>query len=155
MSSPRGLANQALYLANVLLAAWRETLVREEIPAGIVDQAFYPAVRLHLLNAYGWFLLEVVDAEPPPDGSPPTCCAEVPPQPDGIAFSGELREFERLEREDWLGSLLSPPGRAPSPARSPGNLAAASAGPGLDDVVDWADRLERLISRMRDSLEEC
>lgn len=155
MSTPRGHANQALYLANILLDAWRSALAGQQAAASAIDQAFFPAVRLHLLHAYGWFLLEIVDAEPPPDGRPPTRCAEVPPQPAGIAFSGELREFEQLERDGWLGVLLAADGTAAIQARSPGNLAAPSAGPGVEDAGDWAARLERLMARMRDSLDEC
>src|SRR5690606_2772142 len=59
MSSPRGQANHGLYLARVLLAAWRRDLAAEDIPASVLAQAVGPAVRGHLLDAYGWFLLDL------------------------------------------------------------------------------------------------
>jgi len=155
MSQPRGLANHSLYLANVLVGAWDRTLAERDVPRGVADQAFFPAVRLHLVCAYGWFLLEVVDADTPADGRPPACCAELPRRAPGIATSGELRELEHLEQEGWLRAMLATHELSESAVRSQGNLAASRTGPDIEDARDWSSRLAELMMRMRDSLEEC
>ena len=54
----RGAANQSLYRARLLLAAW-DRARGEPVPEAQLQGAFYPAVRLHLRQAYGWFLLAV------------------------------------------------------------------------------------------------
>ena len=155
MSSPRANANQSLYLGKILLHAWSEGLVREEIPATVLRQAFLPGVRQHLRAAYGWFLLEITAADIPTDGRPPRDCAALPDIPPGKAVAGELREFERLEREGWLQQLLAEESRNLSSPRSAANLAV-----GVTDAIEyelaasWARELENTLSRMRDSLDE-
>jgi hypothetical protein len=156
MSSARANANQALYLAKILLSGWGKAQDAAQVPAATIDQAYLPAVRAHLRHAYGWFLLEICNADPPADGHPPGRCAELPTVPEGKATPGELREFAQLEADGWLADMLddgAPPAAAPS---SPGNLASpVTAGPGREAATQWATQLEQRFARMRDSLEEC
>ena len=59
MNAARANANQALYLAKILLGAWRRDSDAAEVADATLRQAYLPAVRTHLVQAYGWFLLEV------------------------------------------------------------------------------------------------
>lgn len=156
MSSSRAHANQSLYLARIQLEAWTRALEDRSHPAATIDQAFAPAVREHLLDAFGWFALNILSVADLPD-KPPHRCGELPRVVTGKSVPGEIREFEQLEQGGWLGQLqlsLPPPGR---PVRSPGNLAAA-AGSGLPDratMAAWADDLAGVMDRMGDALDEC
>ena len=107
MSTPRAQANQSLYLAKILLSAWEQALSAEDTPALTLEQAFLPAVRTHLMQSYGWFLLEVTGFDVPPDGQPPRAVAQLPEIAAGKAIPGEVREFERLEGGGWLAALCS------------------------------------------------
>ena len=156
MSSARAYANQSLYLARIQLQAWAHALKEQSHPAATIDQAFAPAVREHLLDAFGWFALHILAIADLP-GKPPHRCCELPSVVTGKSVPGEIREFEQLEQGGWLGQLqepLPPPGR---PLRSPGNL-AADASSGLPDratLAAWADNLAGVVDRMGDSLDEC
>jgi hypothetical protein len=155
MSGARGQANHSLYLARILLAAWQRETEAGELPARLLCQAYLPAARGHLLDAYGWFLLELSGAAELPQ-HPPRGCAELPAPPPGKAMAGEILEFQQLEKEGWLADLLQPATPlSPGPARTPGNLASAAAeSPGPGEVQSWADQLSRLFDRMSDSLDE-
>jgi hypothetical protein len=155
MSAARGRANHGLYLARILLDAWREVLGREEVPAAVLSQAFLPAVRQHLVEAYGWFLLAVMQVEPLPE-RPPAGCSELPPVPEGKAVPGEIRELAQLESGGWLARMCQPDSAAaPTGGRRPGNLAvAASAAAGPDEAGQWLRELGALFDRMGDSLDE-
>ena len=155
MSAARGNANQALYLAKILLKSWADELERAQVPASTLQQAFLPGIRAHLTKAYGWFLLEIRALEAPDAGQPPVRCGELPEIPAGKAIPGELRELQRLESDGWLQDMLEQ-GASQSPApRSVGNLAdAAVAGADHAEAAAWAAQMESLFSRMRDSLDE-
>ncbi len=154
MSSPRGQANHHLYLARLLVAAWRRDLAAEDIPASVLAQAFGPAVRGHLLDAYGWFLLDLQKPAQLPE-VPPHRVAALPPVAPGKALPAEIEEFARLEREGWLAELVREPGSA-TPRRSDTNLAAQ-----VVDVLDpdsletQARHLDNAFARMGDFLDEC
>lgn len=154
MSTSRGLANQTLYLARIQLAAWQRALDEQVIPVRTLAQAFAPAVRSHLLDAYGWFLLTIIGVPDIPS-RPPSCCAELPPVPVGKSLPGEIHELVQVERGGWIGEMqaeLPPPAVG---AVSPGNLLAC--GPELPDLATmtaWANALEALFDRMGDSLDE-
>lgn len=152
MGSARGKANHALYLARILIGAWQRDHADGSIAAITLAQAYAPAVRGHLLDAYGWFLLEITRPGALPD-TPPRCLAELPAQAEGKALPGEIREFQQLEREGWIGELLA---YSPVVAAMPsaGNLAANVSGPTPADATAWADRLQALFDRMGDSLDE-
>lgn len=155
MNTPRANANQALYLARILLHSWRRCRDEQDFPAAALNQAFLPGVRGHLLHAYGWFLLEITGNEMPEDSRAPACCAELPALPPGKAVPGEVREFEQLERDGWLAQLLAQPSAAPPAARSRDNLASPTVEtPDLAQAEEWAKRLDTTMERMRDSLDE-
>jgi hypothetical protein len=158
VSGARARANHKLYLARILLAAWRESLARGEVPATTLDQAFAIPVRDHMIDAYGWFLLEICPLPELPD-SPPRNCSELPEMAAGKALPGEVREFMQLEAGGWLADLLAPwdPWAPPRRPGIPGslNLAAVAPGlPGVETLAQWADELGGLFDRMGDSLDE-
>ncbi|RLQ22935.1 hypothetical protein DWB85_05700 [Seongchinamella sediminis] len=152
MSSARGQANHALYLANILLAAWRRDLAEESVAAVTLNQAYLPAIRAHLRHAYGWFLLEITrpGALPP---QPPASLAELPGIDAGKALPGEIVEFQRLEAGGWIGDMLADDTAEESVASS-GNLARGAPASGPEQASQWAGQLQSLFDRMGDSLDE-
>jgi hypothetical protein len=154
-TNTRARANRALYLAKIVLAAWRRDLDRREIPASTLAQAFQGAAREHLVAAYGWFLLAVCQAGTPPQG-PPRGCRELPAMPAGKVYPAEINEFRQLESGGWLGDMLrDSPDDIPA-SRQQGNLAFAAGNlPAAEQVEGWLRQLETLIERMGDSLDEC
>lgn len=133
--------------------AWRDGLEHESIPASVLQQAFLPAATLHLAQAYGWFLLTVVKAEPLPV-APPGCVAELPAVPEGKALPGEIRELAQLETDGWLADMLAPQTVTAGAARG-GNLAmTALQGASLEQARGWHDQLGAIFERMGDSLDE-
>jgi hypothetical protein len=152
VSSARGHANHALYLARILLAAWRRDLDAESVAAVTLTSAYLPGVRGHLADAYGWFLLEITRPGALPD-KPPRCLSDLPRIAEGKALPGEIREFERLEQGGWIGDMLSADHAAP-PAASASNLALAAPLSGPEQASLWADHLQSLFDRMGDSLDE-
>lgn len=154
MSPARGRANHELYLARILLTGWRDALAREEVPTGVLAQAYLPGARQHLVAAYGWFLLAISQAAELP-ARPPRCCADLPEPPAGKVFPAEIREFRQLEADGWLGELLTDRDDAPGRGRRQDNLAVAAVElPGCVEVEHWAAALEALFERMGDSLDE-
>ncbi len=150
----RARANHALYLAKLVLSAWRRELERQDTPAIVLAQAFHGPTREHLLAAYGWFLLAISQGNPPAHGLPRSC-EELAPMPEGRVFPGEINEFRQLESSGWLADMLRDqelPGPAP---RQPGNLAVTVGDlPGVDQAANWLGQLEALFQRMGDSLDE-
>jgi hypothetical protein len=158
VSTARSRANHKLYLARLLLDGWREGLAREQVPAGVLDQAYSGAVREHLVQAYGWFLLELCRTADLPH-HPPRNCAQLPPPPEGKAVPGEVREFEQLERDGWLGELLAERDEwavgGGGDRRIGLNLASPAAEvQGVTELAHAAERLASLFDRMGDSLDE-
>ena len=151
MSSARGQANHALYLAGILIDAWRRDLEAESVATVTLTQAYLPAVRSHLTRAYGWFLLEISRPDQPPP-EPPTCTGELPEVVTGKAVPPEIRECAILEREGWLAQVLEE-GGAPVVSSS-SNLAMPVTDPGLPEATQWVEQLRQLFDRMGDSLDE-
>ena len=155
MSGPRGQANHELYLARILLSSWRKALAAEDDPALALGQAFLPGIRGHLINAYGWFLLEISGTKSLPS-QPPRNCSELPEPEPGKAVAGEIQEFRQLEQGGWLAAMLAVDGElATATVRSRSNL--ASPAPDLPDpesAPPWLAQLNRLFARMSDSLDE-
>ena len=152
MSSARGQANHALYLARILIEAWRRDLGDERVAAKTLASAYMPAIRARLTDAYGWFLLEITRPGSLPD-KPPQSLAELPEIAQGKALPGEIREFQRLEGEGWIGEMLADES-APAQASSPLNLAVAVTQADPDQAATWANLLQQLFDRMGDSLDE-
>ena len=154
MSSCRGRANQSLYLAKILLSAWRRECSDEALPERVLCQAYLPAVRSHLLDAYGWFLLDITDSTQLPR-QPPHSCDDLPELPPGKAIPGEINEFRQLEHSGWLADLLGAwVDAGAAQARSAGNLAADAEYQGPDQAQTWVDRLSEHFDRMGNNLEE-
>lgn len=152
MSSARGHANHALYLARILLAAWRRDIEAESVAAVTLTAAYLPAVRAHLASAYGWFLLEITRPGALPD-NPPRGVYELPEIGAGKALPGEIREFQKLEERGWIGDMLAADGPA-AVASSASNLAVAAPLSGPEQASLWADQLQAMFDRMGDSLDE-
>ncbi len=158
MSVARARANHKLYLARILLSAWRAQRALEQVPAATLNQAFAGAVRDHLIDAYGWFLLEIC-AAPELPATPPRGCRELPEIAAGKALPGEVREFMQLEGEGWLARLLSDwdewtPPRRQGLQGAPSLAAPAPDQPGEEELSLWVDKLDSLFDRMGDSLDE-
>jgi len=153
MSSARGKANQCLYLARILIAAWRRDVDAEVIPASVLTQAFLPCVHGHLRDAYGWFLLEITRPGAIPD-NPPACIDALPQVAAGKAVPPEVREFQQLEATGWIGKMLAADASSSAPSLSAGNLVTAVAAPDPAQASQWADLLQSLFDRMGDSLDE-
>jgi hypothetical protein len=156
MSSPRALANQCLYQARILANSWRRELASEEVAATVLEDTFSPAACGNLLQAYGWFLLEVM---PPPTMPelPPRRCSDLPEVAPGKAVPGEIREFMTLEEHGWIGDILrAAVPRSSRAGTSVGNLAQLTPDSSVDpDTIDsWVDRLQDIFGRMSESLDE-
>lgn len=153
MSSARGFANHSLYMARLLVGAWRQQRDAAKAMPSAIDAAFAPAVRLHLLDAYGWFLLATVRATDLPT-TPPHSVDTIPALGKGLALPAEVDEYRQLEQTAWLGRLQAPlPKGMPRPTA--GNVLAISGGyPQLADYADWCEHFEALFTRISDSLDE-
>jgi hypothetical protein len=155
MSSCRGRANHSLYLAKILLAAWQRECDGQILPQRVLCQAYLPAVRSHLLDAYGWFLLAITGATQLPH-SPPQRCDDLPELPPGKAIPGEILEFRQLETAGWLADLLEGwTDTGATPVRGPGNLVTAAEFPTPEQAQSWVDGLSEHFERMGNNLEEC
>ena len=153
MTSARGLANHSLYMARLLLDAWLAADQTAPARTAALNAAFAPAVRSHLLDAYGWFLLALTRQTRLPN-TPPHSTSELPELGPGIAEPGEIDEYRHWEQKGWLSALQAPlPAGMPPPQRS-NVLAATAAYPGYDDYQEYFTTLEALFQRMADSVDE-
>ncbi len=128
-----------------------------DVPSAALNDAFLPAVHLHLSRAYGWFLLHVSGQEDW-NAPPPARTGELPPVPEGKAVSAEVREFEQLEKSGWLREFLAARdrGAARTPAsRAEAGLAVVSLDSNdCDDAMQWKRNFETLFERMSDVIDE-
>lgn len=159
MINARAKANRALYLARIVISAWRDALERQDIPASTLNEAFQGGALEHLVSAYGWFLLAISQAAPLPT-TPPRSCDDLSPMPEGRVFPPEINECRQLEAGGWIGQMLKAQhDRASgdnSAVRQQGNLAMAAAElPEAALVTRWLEQLEAMIERMGDLLDEC
>jgi hypothetical protein len=155
VSGTRGAANRSLYRARILLDGWDDARERRGVDEEALREAFLPAVRLHLLEAYGWFLLAVAGQESVTDEAlRPSSTADLAPPEAGKALAPELREFALLERDGWIADLLATPGPAPAAARRD-LLGSDRSAPGLAVAEGWWRRLNATMQRMDDFLVEC
>ena len=139
-------------MARVLLDVWESELAGgAELSPEVLSAAFAPAVRLHLVDAYGWLLLEAIKTQPLPD-HPPHGVGELPTQKKGLAVAERVEEFDRLEHSGWLADLLSP---FPAGLSSRHKGMIVSGGPpGLREFTAWRDALADLFNEMGESAEE-
>lgn len=159
MSRTRGAANQSLYRARILLDSWDRNVAEGPIPERQLLGAYLPAVRAHLLEAYGWFLLAVSGLDDATRDRLPRVVAELPPPEPGRERPPELREFALLEGDGWLAELLDdalaasadePAGAAPVRAVLGSDRPRAS----LAGAQVWLRELTATMQRMDDSLAE-
>lgn len=155
MASARGLANHSLYMARLLAGQWQISLgeLTRSSPEQALNAAFAPALRLHLLDAYGWFLLATVRATALPD-APPHRISELPELGRGIVEPGELEECRQLELTGWLAQLQKSIPSGLPPRSSAQVLASSGTYPRLDDFESWIAELARLFNHLGESLDE-
>ncbi|MEM9313547.1 MAG: hypothetical protein AAGA95_02885 [Pseudomonadota bacterium] len=160
MSRSRGAANRSLYRARILLECWDRERDEARFPQEQLTDAFLPAVRKHLQDAYGWFLRSLAGIEEASDASPPPGSTQELPEPEaGRARPPELAEFALLERDGWLAELLlsSPESgaRTATAQWSPNVLGSDQQAPGFAVAEEWWRRLNATMQRMDDSVAEC
>jgi len=153
MASARGLANHSLYMARLLVSQWRVSLLDQPLMEQALNAAFAPALQLHLLNAYGWFLLACVRVASLPN-CPPHDTKGLPALSLGIVEPEEIDECRHLEISGWLAQLQCPIPHGLPPKNHGAILASSGTYPSVGDFEDWMEALDRLIGRMGESLDE-
>ena len=151
MSHPLAFANQNLYYAKILLAAWQKSLSEQESPAAQINQAFAPAVQARLLDGYGWLLLTACRIRQAPE-KPPHSVDDLPPLPTGLVRPVEVQACAQLEQEGWLADLKSPLPESPVVRRTAS--LAQEVGVTIDQFVDWAEQLAGLSQQVADAVDE-
>ena len=153
MSQAQSYANHSMYMASIVLTAWDSAMKASAVAAPALDAAFAPAVRLHLLDAYGWQLLACNRVTGLPL-NPPHCVAAMPLLADGIEVAPEVKEFRLLEAGGWLAELQKEiaPGLAPIvPAHV---LAVERTRFNYATATDCFRELERLMDRVSGDIDE-
>ena len=153
MSQAQSYANDSMYMASIVLTAWDSAMKASAVAAPALDAAFAPAVRLHLLDAYGWQLLACNRVTGLPL-NPPHCVAAMPLLADGIEVAPEVKEFRLLEAGGWLAELQKEiaPGLAPiAPAHV---LAVERTRFNYATATDCFRELERLMDRVSGDIDE-
>ena len=153
MSQAQSYANHSLYMASIMIDAWRLALSERNHSISAIDAAFGPASRLHLLDAYGWQLLACQRVVQIPS-SPPHSTSELPNLAPGIALSPEVREMALLEESGWLLNLTTPIAPGLNVQRPKNLLAATSDDFDLARAREILDKLEALIGRVADAIDE-
>jgi hypothetical protein len=156
LNNARALANQKLYFANVLLQMLRAELLREELPAAVLLEAVGQSVRAQLLDAYGWFLLELAETGELP-AQPPHSVAELRQSLDtSQPLRGELVELSNLENAPgWLADLQALRPQSPPGARHAADtLQLMEPQWSARELEQWSTALAALVDRMSDSLDE-
>jgi hypothetical protein len=153
VSQAQSFANHCMYMASVVLESWRNAISEESKPSSVLTASFGPAVRLHLLDAYGWQLLACNRVISMPT-KPPHRAVDVPPLANGIAQSPEVTEMALLERSGWLADLQREilPGLTPQTAS--GFIAVSSNVFDFDTARHCFGELESLMARVADAIDE-
>ena len=123
------------------------------LSAPVLDAAFAPAVRLHLLDAYGWQLLACNRVTGLPL-TPPHCVAAMPLLAEGIEEAPEVKEFRLLEAGGWLGGLQKEIAPGLAPIAPPHVLAVERTGFNYAAATDCFRELERLMDRVSGVIDE-
>jgi len=156
VSAARARANRKLYHAAVLQRMLQHELAREEVPARVVLDAVGESVRLALLDAYGWFLLELAGVDELPSQPPHRIIDLLQAWPQAEPLRGELVELQNLERAaGWLAELQASPPVAPvAVSQPPGALSTVELDWSAERLEQWHSGLSELMDRMSDSLDE-
>jgi hypothetical protein len=151
LSHPLAYANESLYHCRILMEGWREVLDARREPGHQVAQAFAPAAREHLLNAYGWLLLAACRVRLIPD-RPPHAVADLPAFPDGLVRPAEIDTCEALEQGGWIGALQAPVVK--KPPSQPDQLASDGVALTLSQFEVWLAELVELAGYISDAIDE-
>ena len=153
MSQAQSFANHCMYMASVTLESWQTAIEQESKPLSVLNAAFGPAMRLHLLDAYGWQLLACNRVTSVPT-KPPHRAIDVPSLANGVAQSPGVTEMAMLERSGWLADLQReiPPGL--SPQATIGFIAVSSNSFDFDKARHCFVELESLMARVADAVDE-
>ena len=153
MSQAQAFANHSMYMASIVLDVWGRSQNDGEYQANALKAAFAPAVKLHLLDAYGWFLL-ALRRETQLPSKPPHSTLDLSTLPAGIEQPPEVKELQLLEQSGWLKALMSPIPLG-MPARQASNVVVSEGVyPDLAKMKEWRDALESLLQRQADAIEE-
>ncbi len=136
-----------------MIDAWRLAISSKVHSESVIDAAYGPAARLHLLDAYGWQLLACQRVVQTPS-FPPHSVAELPDLAPGVAISPEVREMARLEDTDWLSELTAPIAPGLNGRRQQNLLAVTSNQFDCVKAGDILQNLEALIDRVADAIDE-
>lgn len=154
MSQAQSFANHCMYMAFVLIEHWSDAIDRQTQNASVTTAAFAPAVRLHLLDAYGWQMLACNRVAALPS-RPPHHTSRMPVIAEGITVAPEVKELALLEQSGWLATLQKEinPGL---PKRTAAYALLASEGGDFDLSVarHCFAELETLIQRFSDAIDE-
>ncbi len=153
MSQAQSFANHSMYMASIVLTAWDSAMRESALSAPVLDAAFAPAVRLHLLDAYGWQLLACNRVTGLPL-TPPHCVAAMPLLAEGIEEAPEVKEFRLLEAGGWLGGLQKEIAPGLAPIAPPHVLAVERTGFNYAAATDCFRELERLMDRVSGVIDE-
>ena len=153
MSQAQSFANHCMYMASVVLESWHNAITEEGKSLSVLTASFGPAVRLHLLDAYGWQLLACNRVASVPT-KPPHRAVDVPPLASGIAQSPEVTEMAMLERSGWLADLQREIPTGLTPQAESGVIAASSNVFDFDTARHCFAELESLMARVADAIEE-
>ena len=153
MSQAQAFANHSMYMASILIESWAQSELAAKSPVNALNAAFAPAVKLHLLDAYGWFLIALRRESQLPS-KPPHNTQALAALPAGIEQPPEVKELQLLEQSGWLKALTSPIPLG-MPARQASNILVSEGSyPDLAKVTEWRDALESLLQRQSDAIEE-
>ena len=136
-----------------MIDAWRLALSAKDHSSSVIDAAFGPASRLHLLDAYGWQMLACQRVVQIPS-SPPHSASELPNLAPGIALSPEVREMALLEESGWVSELTASIAPGLNPCRSQNLLAVASGQFDCAKAGEILGKLQALIDRVADAIDE-
>jgi hypothetical protein len=159
VSLARGRCNQKLYYASIQLQGLHQALQASKSPETILLEAYGQAVQGHLLDAYGWFLLELAEVADLPR-VPPSSLSELSGATElAQPLRGELVELQNLETDSrsWLARLLAAPHHSVSETGRPSQALLASSQTRVWSALEleaWCRELTRMTDRMGDSLDE-
>ena len=153
MSQAHAFANHSMYMASIVLDVWGRSESDGVYQANAFKAAFAPAVKLHLLDAYGWFLLALRRESQLPR-RPPHSTLDLSALPAGIEQPPEVKELQLLEQSGWLRALIAPIPLGMPALQASNVLVSEGAYPDLVKMKEWRDALESLLQRQADAIEE-
>ena len=169
MSLARGRFNQKLYYAALQLRLL-EAHSRDQQTQALLE-AMGQSIQGHLMDAYGWLLLDIAALETHSE-IPPRSLAQLDLEPADGVVRGEWVELRALEQDpaSWLAALMAAPHHTVSAASGAAGvqaqrgqsdslavdvLASTAAVPwSLQTLKQWYGQMLALGERLGDSLDE-